>query len=70
MSKATELEKVMSVLEERHKLPRCIVMTRWLSNADAIFFATEAANAKVIILRKVQQTNTQIAIILVHYRYS
>ena len=31
-----ELDHVMGVLEERHKLPRRIVLTRWLSCADAV----------------------------------
>ena len=31
-----ELEEVLKVLEERHKLPRRVVLTRWLSSADAV----------------------------------
>jgi hypothetical protein len=30
------LEEVLKVLEERHKLPRRVVLTRWLSSADAV----------------------------------
>jgi hypothetical protein len=30
------LESTLNVLEEQHKLPRRVVMTRWLSSADAI----------------------------------
>lgn len=31
-----ELERIMELLEERHKLPRRIVLTRWLSCAEAV----------------------------------
>jgi hypothetical protein len=31
-----DLEDVLKVLEERHKLPRRVVLTRWLSSADAV----------------------------------
>jgi hypothetical protein len=31
-----EFDRVMTILEERHKLPRRIVLTRWLSCADAV----------------------------------
>ncbi len=31
-----ELEQIMTSLEERHKLPRRVVLTRWLSSEDAI----------------------------------
>ena len=31
-----ELERVMALLEERHKLPRKIILTRWLSCAEAV----------------------------------
>ncbi len=31
-----DLEEVLKVLEERHKLPRRVVLTRWLSSADAV----------------------------------
>ena len=31
-----ELERILTVLEERHKLPRRIVLTRWLSCAEAV----------------------------------
>jgi hypothetical protein len=32
-----ELERVLSSLEENHKLPRHVVLTRWLSSDDAIW---------------------------------
>ena len=31
-----ELERILTALEEQHKLPRRIVMTRWLSSREAI----------------------------------
>ena len=31
-----ELDRVMALLEEKHKLPRRVVLTRWLSCADAV----------------------------------
>jgi hypothetical protein len=31
-----DLEEVLKVHEERHKLPRRVVLTRWLSSADAV----------------------------------
>ncbi len=31
-----ELDHIMTILEERHKLPRRIVLTRWLSCAGAV----------------------------------
>ena len=31
-----ELDRVMAVLEEQHKLPRKVVLTRWLSSAEAV----------------------------------
>ncbi len=31
-----ELERIVALLEERHKLPRRIVLTRWLSCAEAV----------------------------------
>jgi hypothetical protein len=31
-----ELERIMALLEKRHKLPRKIVLTRWLSCAEAV----------------------------------
>ena len=31
-----ELERVLGLLEERHKLPRKVVLTRWLSCAEAV----------------------------------
>ena len=31
-----DLDEVLKVLEERHKLPRRVVLTRWLSSADAV----------------------------------
>jgi hypothetical protein len=34
-----ELGHILGVLEERHKLPRRIVMTRWLSCGDAVWVA-------------------------------
>ncbi len=33
---AEALENVLKLLEEQHKLPRRIVMTRWLSSTDAV----------------------------------
>ena len=33
---ADALENTLKVLEEQHKLPRRIVMTRWLSSVEAI----------------------------------
>ena len=33
---AEALENVLKLLEEQHKLPRRIVMTRWLSSMDAV----------------------------------
>ncbi len=31
-----ELDRVMALLQERHKLPRRVVLTRWLSSAEAV----------------------------------
>jgi hypothetical protein len=31
-----DLEQVMGILEERRKLPRRVVLTRWLSSAEAV----------------------------------
>ena len=31
-----ELERIMGILEERHKLPKKIILTRWLSCAEAV----------------------------------
>jgi hypothetical protein len=33
---AVELERVLGLLEERHKLPRKVVLTRWLSCVEAV----------------------------------
>ena len=33
---ASTMQKVLMLLEENHKLPRRIVMTRWLSSMDAV----------------------------------
>jgi hypothetical protein len=67
-----ELENVLTQLEERHKLPRRIVLTRWLSSADAIrvclscrdtycmFFEGETHEAGVAISDMLQD-NTIIA---------
>ena len=56
-----ELERILTALEEQHKLPRRIVMTRWLSSREAIkvlvtsrrtyqlFFAEETAPGGQVI---------------------
>ncbi len=36
LNPADALENTLKVLEEQHKLPRRIVMTRWLSSVEAI----------------------------------
>ena len=67
-----DLEAVLSVLEERHKLPRRIVLTRWLSSADAVrvvltsrgtyalFFSHETSN-KADTIRELLEDNCIVA---------
>ena len=63
-----ELERVMDVLEERHKLPKKIVLTRWLSCADAVrvilscrdvyteFFLSESSEAASVIVELLEDS--------------
>jgi hypothetical protein len=67
-----DLEAVLSVLEGRHKLPRRIVLTRWLSSADAVrvvltsretyalFFSHEISN-KADTIRELLEDNCIVA---------
>ncbi len=64
-----ELEKIMTSLEERHKLPRRVVLTRWLSSDDAIrvilnsrlvyiknYFSNETNDAASEILERLEDS--------------
>ncbi len=64
-----ELERVMAlVLEERYKLPKKIVLTRWLSCADAVrvilscrdvyteFFLSETSEAASVIVELLEDS--------------
>jgi hypothetical protein len=63
-----ELERVMAVLEERYKLPKKIVLTRWLSCADAVrvilscrdvyteFFLSKTSEAASVIVQLLEDS--------------
>ena len=63
-----ELERLMTSLEERHKLPRRVVLTRWLSSDDAIrvilnsrlvyinYFSGETSDAADEILERLEDS--------------
>ena len=63
-----ELERVMAVLEEQYKLPKKIVLTRWLSCADAVrvilscrdvyteFFLNETSEAASVIVELLEDS--------------
>jgi hypothetical protein len=53
-----ELGNILGVLEERHKLPRRIAMTRWLSCGDAV---RVAFNCRWVYINYFSNENNEVA---------